>query len=222
MRSTRRSARHGAVAALAALSLVAASCGDDDTESADTDAAGSAPTPDATTAEGTGTPSTGGEMMEPTGPACGSIPEDGEGSFEGMADDAAATAASNNPELSTLVQAVMAADLVDTLNGEGPFTIFAPANAAFEPIPEADLTALLENKEQLTSVLTFHVVPEQFSSADLAEMGSAATVQGGELTFTAEGDSLSINDGQATVVCADVPTANATVHIIDGVLMPPS
>ena len=81
--------------------------------------------------------------LEPSGPACASVPTDGEGSFAGMADDPAATAASNNPELSTLVAAVGAAGLVDTLNGEGPFTIFAPANSAFAKLPAGDLDALL-------------------------------------------------------------------------------
>ena len=146
----------------------------------------------------------------------------GEGSFTGMADDPAATAASNNPELSTLVSAVQAAGLVDTLNGEGPFTIFAPANSAFAAIPEDDLAAVLADPSgQLTTILTYHVVAgEQLSSADLAELGTVTTVEGEDLTFSSAGGALTINDGQGTVVCADVPTANATVHIIDGVLMP--
>ena len=97
-------------------------------------------------------------MMGATGPACGSLPADGEGSLAGMADDPAATAASNNPELSTLVAAVTAAGLVDTLNGAGPFTIFAPVNAAFEKIPAADLDAVLADTDLLTSILTYHVV----------------------------------------------------------------
>ena len=139
-----------------------------------------------------------------------------------MADDPAATAASNNPALSTVVAAVQAAGLVDTLNGEGPFTIFAPANSAFEAIPAEDLEALLADPMgDLTSILTLHVVAGQrLSSADLAEVGSVATVNGEEITFAADGDALAVNGGQATVVCADVPTANATVHIIDGVLLP--
>ncbi len=163
-----------------------------------------------------------GAALEPSGPACSSIPNRGEGSFAGMADDPAATAASNNPELTTLVTAVQAAGLVDTLNGEGPFTIFAPANSAFAKIPPADLEAVLNDPTGLlTTILTYHVVAgEQLSSADLAEVGSVTTVQGDELTFTADGDTLAINGDQGTVVCADVPTANATVHIIDGVLMP--
>ena len=109
-----------------------------------------------------------GAAMEPSGPACASVPADGEGSFDGMADDPAATAASNNPELSTLVAAVGAAGLVDTLNGEGPFTIFAPANSAFAKVPAADLDALLADPTgALTDVLTLHVVAgESLSSTD--------------------------------------------------------
>jgi len=225
MNRTRKTRRFGLLAAVASLSLVAAACGDDEpsADSGATQDSGASQSTDAPqTTEGTAmTEDTGKASKGPTGPACGSVPKDGEGSFEGMADDPAATAASNNPELETLVAAVTAADLGDTLNGEGPFTIFAPANAAFEPIPEADLTALLEDKPALTNILTFHVVAgEKLSGAQLAENGTAMSVQGGELTFAMEGDSISINDGQATVVCADVPTANATVHIIDGVLMP--
>ena len=150
------------------------------------------------------------------------MPADGAGSFSGMAQDPAATAASNNPALSTLVTAVQTADLVDTLNGEGPFTIFAPANAAFEAIPADTLQAVLADQEQLTSILTYHVIAgEQMSSDDLVEAGSAVTVQGDELQFTEEGGSLVVN-GSANGVCVDVPTANATVHIIDAVLMPPA
>ncbi len=160
------------------------------------------------------------EMTEPTGVACSTVPADGEGSFAGMADDTAATAASNNPLLSTLVTAVTEADLVDTLNSDGPFTIFAPTNDAFAAIPEADLAAILADKDMLTSILTFHVVAgEKMSAADLIEAGSATTVNGAELTFAADGDALFIN-GSASSLCMDVPTANATVHIIDQVLVP--
>ena len=128
-----------------------------------------------------------GEMAEPSGAACASVPADGAGSFSGMAQDPAATAASNNPALSTLVTVVQTADLVDTLNGDGPFTIFAPANAAFEAIPADTLHAVLADQEQLTSILTYHVIAgEQMSSADLVEAGSAVTVQGDDLQFTEE------------------------------------
>jgi len=162
-----------------------------------------------------------GEIM-PTGVACSAVPTEGEGSFAGMADDTAATAASNNPLLSTLVTAVDAAGLVDTLNSDGPFTIFAPVNDAFAALPEDQLAAVLADTDLLTSVLTLHVIGgESLSSADLIAGGSFTTVNGEELTFAADGDALSVN-GAASTLCMDVPTANATVHIIDSVLLPGS
>jgi uncharacterized surface protein with fasciclin (FAS1) repeats len=151
------------------------------------------------------------------------LPEDGPGSADGMAQDPAATAASNNPELSTLVEAVTQAGLVDTLNDpEATYTIFAPANSAFEGIPEEDLNALLADQEALTEVLTFHVVGDQeLSLQELVDEGSVAVLQGGEVTIEAmDEQTVMINGQQAQVICADVETANATVHIIDGVLMP--
>jgi uncharacterized surface protein with fasciclin (FAS1) repeats len=170
-----------------------------------------------------GSESEGGGMTlaeGPVGPACESIPEDGEGSFSGMADDPAATAASNNPELSTLVTAATQAGLVDTLNGEGPFTIFAPANSAFAKIPEADMSAVMADNETLTSILTLHVVPgEILDGAMLSEMDSVPTVNGEEITIAPAGGSLEIN-GQAQVVCANIEVSNGVVHIIDSVMMP--
>ncbi len=161
-----------------------------------------------------------GAMMGATGPACEAVPADGEGSFAGMADDPAGTAASNNPVLSTLVSAVVAADLVDTLNSDGPFTIFAPTNDAFAAVPAEDLDAVLADTDLLTSVLTYHVIAgEKLSTDDLLAAGTATTVNGAELSFAAAGDSVSINDA-ANTVCMNVPTANAVVHIIDGVLLP--
>jgi uncharacterized surface protein with fasciclin (FAS1) repeats len=159
----------------------------------------------------------------PQGPLCATLPADGEGSIEGMADDPAATAAANNPELSTLTAAIEAAGLVDTLNGEGPFTIFAPSNEAFAAIPQADLDAVLADTEQLTGILSFHVIEgESLSAADLAAAGTATTVQGSDLTFTVEPDgTLSINDGAANVACSNIVVGNGTVHIIDQVLVPP-
>jgi len=200
------------IALTAALSFTAAACGSDE--------------PDAGSGDDTVTTEAmeDGEAMEddasgPTGPLCSAVPEEGEGSFDGMTDDPAATAASNNPALSTLVAAVTEAGLVDTLNGDGPFTIFAPADPAFEAFSEEELNGLLADTEALTAVLTFHVVAgEQLSSADLAGMESVETL-GGTVTLATEGDTLMVN-GQASVGCADVQTANATVHIIDAVLMP--
>jgi uncharacterized surface protein with fasciclin (FAS1) repeats len=116
---------------------------------------------------------------------------------------------------------VVEADLVDTLNSDGPFTIFAPTNDAFGALPEEDLNAVLADKDLLTSVLTYHVIAgEKLSSTDLIAAGTATTVNGAELTFAADSDVLTING--ATSLCVDVPTANATVHIIDTVLLPSS
>ena len=190
MRTRRTRTRNSAFAALAALTFVAAACGGDDEDSADETA------PAATEPMTTDPMTTQPMATTPSGPACGAVPPEGEGSFAGMADDPAATAASNNPELSTLVTAVGAAGLVDTLNGPGPFTIFAPVNAAFEMIPPADLDAVLADTDVLTSILTYHVVPERLSSSELAEAGTVATVNGAELDVALDGDALSINGGQ--------------------------
>jgi uncharacterized surface protein with fasciclin (FAS1) repeats len=213
-----------ALTAIAALSLVAAACGDDDDAAP---AATTRPAPATTMAPADSVMSESmsdtmsDEMSamadEPFGPACAAVPADGEGSFGGMADDPAATAASNNPVLSTLVSAVMEAGLVDTLNGDGPFTIFAPTNDAFAALPPADLEAVLADKDLLTQILTYHVIAGQsLTAADLGAAGEEATVEGDALTFGADGTTVN----GANVVCSDVTTANATVHIVDTVLMP--
>jgi uncharacterized surface protein with fasciclin (FAS1) repeats len=158
----------------------------------------------------------------PTGVACAAVPTEGDGSVGGMADDPVGTAASNNPLLTTLVSAVGAAGLVDTLNTGGPFTVFAPINTAFAKIPTDTLNGVLADTDALTSILTYHVIPEQLSGADLVAGGTFTTVNGAELTVAQSGDTLVVNDGAAAVLCADVPTANATVFLIDTVLMPPA
>ncbi len=160
-----------------------------------------------------------------SGPGCAAVPTEGEGSFDGMADDPAATAASNNPQLSTLAAAVEAAGLTDTLNGEGPFTIFAPSNSAFGKIPPADLEGVLADPEGvLTDILTLHVIAgQQLSTSDLVEAGTVDSLAG-TLTIDQFGDRVTVDagSGQAIVVCGDIQTANATVHIIDSVLLPGS
>lgn len=206
-----------ALTAIATLSLVAAACGDDD----DSEPAAATEQSPATAAPAESAMSEeAGQMAgQPFGPACSAVPADGEGSFGGMADDPAATAASNNPVLSTLVTAVMQAGLADTLNSEGPFTIFAPTNDAFAAIPQADLEAVLADKDVLTNILTYHVVAgESLKASDLATAGELTTVEGDALTFGSDGTTVN----GANVVCSDVTTANATVHIIDSVLMPPA
>lgn len=149
---------------------------------------------------------------------------DGGGSIVGMSQDPVAVAASNNPLLTTLVAAVSGqlnadVNLVDTLNGS-EFTVFAPVDDAFAKLDPATVESLKlpENAALLSSILTYHVVPGQILPADIA--GTQTTVQGGTVEVTGSGDALMVND--ATVICGGVHTANATVYLIDSVLMPAS
>ena len=157
---------------------------------------------------------------EQFGDACSAVPADGEGSFEGMADDPVATAASNNPVLSTLVTAVTAANLGDTLNSAEDITVFAPTNDAFEAMDQETLTAAMDDPTGLLStVLTGHVVegritPDMLAGEHETLAGTTITVEGSDEDFTVNGDAM--------VVCGNVETANATVYIIDGVLLPPA
>ena len=117
----------------------------------------------------------------------------------------------------TLVTAVTAAELVETLKGDGPFTVFAPNDAAFGKIPSGDLEALLADKEKLTSVLTYHVVPGKLMASDVAGLSSAKTAQGQSLAIdTTDG----VKVGGARVVKADIVTSNGVIHVIDTVVMP--
>ena len=159
------------------------------------------------------------------GPGCSSyaaqVP-DGPGSVMGMAQDPVAVAASNNPLLTTLTAAVSGklnpnVNLVDTLNG-GEFTVFAPTDAAFAKIDPATIDKLKTDSDLLTKILTYHVVPGQASPE--AVIGSHKTVQGANVTVTGGGQAIKVNN--ASVVCGGVQTANATVYMIDTVLMPPS
>jgi uncharacterized surface protein with fasciclin (FAS1) repeats len=154
------------------------------------------------------------------GTGCAAVPATGDGSFSGMAQDPAATAASHNPVLSTLVSAVTAAKLADTLNGPGPFTIFAPANDAFGKIDTTTLnTVLADPNGALTKILTYHVVAGQKLDADaLVNAGTETTVNGGMVKISESNGTMMVND--AKVICGNVKTANATVFIIDSVLMP--
>ncbi|GGZ50579.1 lipoprotein [Streptomyces inusitatus] len=155
---------------------------------------------------------------KPFGTACQSVPKEGSGSFDGMAKDPVATAASNNPALSTLVTAVKKAGLVDTLNNAEGITVFAPTNDAFAKIPKADLDKVLADKDLLTKVLTYHVVGETLAPEQLRS-GSFETLQKGMITTAGADEAYTVNES-AKVVCGNVTTANATVHIVDTVLMP--
>ncbi|USY23518.1 fasciclin domain-containing protein [Nocardiopsis exhalans] len=208
-----------ASAAAAALAFGLTACGDMDDTGTETETGSAEETEengmDEDNDEGTEGMATAGENF---GPGCAEVPEDGDGSFEGMAQDPVATAASNNPLLSTLVTAVGEADLVDTLNSAEDITVFAPTNDAFDKIPEEDLNALLEDQEQLTEVLTYHVVEGRHAPEDL-EDGTFTSLQGQEVTTEGAGEEFTVND-DSQVVCGNVQTSNATVYIVDTVLMP--
>ncbi|MGW7455607.1 fasciclin domain-containing protein [Streptomyces sp. NPDC054787] len=209
----RRTAIAVAAAALLPFSLAACSDSGSDTKANAPAAAGDEGRTDAGTPAGDDT--TGDK---PFGPACAGVPKDGAGSFDGMAKDPVATAASNNPALSTLVAAVKKAGLVDTLNNAEDITVFAPTNDAFAKIPKADLDKVLADKEQLTKILTYHVVGQKLTPQQL-ENGSFETLQKGMVTTTGSGGVYKANNS-ANVVCGNVKTANANVYIVDTVLMP--
>ncbi|MEV6357880.1 fasciclin domain-containing protein [Streptomyces hydrogenans] len=204
-----------AVTAAALLPLSLAACSDSDGNTKAAPSAG--PEEAAKTSESTPSDSAMTDD-QPFGPACAGVPKEGAGSFDGMAKDPVATAASNNPALSTLVAAVKQAGLVDTLNNAENITVFAPTNDAFAKIPKADLDKVLADKATLTKILTYHVVGEKLTPKQL-ENGSFETLQKGMITTKGSGESYTVND-TSKVVCGNVKTANANVYIVDTVLMP--
>lgn len=209
----------GSLGLAAALSIGVVACGSDSNDSSSS-SGGSTGT---TMMSGTTMAPEMGSLTEANfGPGCAAVPATGAGSFSGMAADPAATAASNNPALSTLVSAVKAAGLVDTLNGEGPFTIFAPTNDAFAKIPAATLNGVMADPQgALTKILTYHVIAGQSLNAQqLADAGTEKTVEGSEVKIAKSGDTIEVN-GTSAVVCGNVKVGNGTVQIIDTVLMPP-
>ena len=217
MRSIKKLATTGAV--VAALSLTAA-CGSD-SGSDDADTTPAADSSSATTDDSMGDDAAAGLV----GPACDDYAKavpDGAGSVEGMSKDPVAVAAGNNPMLKTLTAAVSGqlnpkVDLVDTLNGD-EFTVFAPVDDAFAKLPKKTVAALSKpaGAKTLTTVLTYHVVPGQMAPSEIT--GMQKTVQGGSVDVTGSGDNLKVNG--ANVLCGGVQTANATVYLIDQVLMP--
>ncbi|MCY0949416.1 fasciclin domain-containing protein [Streptomyces sp. H27-S2] len=202
-----------AVAAAAVLPFTLAAC----SESGKDSAAGSTASTDSSASQ-PATPDASMATDKPFGPACAGVPADGAGSFDGMAKDPVATAASNNPALSTLVAAVKQAGLVDTLNNAKDITVFAPTNDAFAKIPKADLDKVLADKATLTKILTYHVVGEKLTPKQL-ENGSFDTLEKTKVTTAGSGEAYKVN-GTSSVVCGNVKTANANVYIVDTVLMP--
>jgi len=228
----------------AALALTLAACGSSsDTATSSTSAAAASTSAAATSEAMTSEAMTSGEMSSDAmssdamssgdmaapaalvGAGCADyaaqVPT-GAGSVEGMALDPVATAASNNPLLTTLVAAVSGkvnpgVDLVNTLNN-GEFTVFAPVDTAFAKIDSGTMTTLTTDSALLSKILTYHVIAGQLSPSEI--VGTHATVEGGTVTVTGSGDNLKVND--ATVVCGGVKTKNATVYLIDTVLTPPA
>ncbi len=206
-----------AIAVLSAgLAFGAAACG-----SSGTSASSGSSTPSSSSSSASAMPTQSAQTASaPFGPACSAVPSSGSGSFQGMSTAPVATAASNNPVLSTLVTAVKKANLVDTLNSAKGITVFAPENSAFAAIPPATLKKVLADKAELTKILTYHVVGAKVTAGQFASGMSAKTLEGGNVTLAKMGSTYTVNG--AKVVCGDVSTANATVYIINSVLMPKS
>jgi uncharacterized surface protein with fasciclin (FAS1) repeats len=209
------------LAAVAGLALSTAACGSSD--SASTSATTSAAAPAASASATPSATASDMAMAGPVGAGCAdyakAVPT-GAGSVDGMAKDPVAVAASNNPLLTTLVSAVSGklnpkVNLVDTLNG-GEFTVFAPVDDAFKKIDAATINTLKTDDKLLTSILTYHVVAGQISPD--AVVGEQTSVQGGKLTVAGTPENLTVNGNK--VICGGVKTANATVYLIDGVLLP--
>lgn len=225
-RSTVR--RASGIAALAlTMSVGLAACGDDSSEDSN-DGTSSPDTSESADSGMSEDPSMGessdGAMEDTTfGEACDQIPSSGAGSLEGMTVDPVATAASNNPLLSQLVGAVgIVPGLADTLNSAPELTVFAPYNPAFEAIDPATMESLTADPEALGAILGYHVLPERLEPDEIA--GTYASFAGPDVTV--DGDSSGMTVGaegtEATVLCGGIQTANATVYVIDSVLMPPA
>lgn len=123
-------------------------------------------------------------------------------------------------DFTTLATALQAAGLVDTLKGEGPFTVFAPTDAAFAALPEGTLEALLNDKDQLTAVLTYHVVAGEVTAAEVVKLDSAKTVQGQDVDIDVNGSTVMVDN--AKVVKTDIMASNGVIHVIDAVILPQS
>ena len=211
------------VAVLSAVAMTTACGSDEPADTASGDTASSTPMEEESPMQESGGTDPAANLV---GPGCEQYAEqvpDGAGSVEGMAQDPVAVAASNNPLLKTLTAAVSGqlnpkVDLVDTLNGD-EFTVFAPIDDAFAKLPKKTVKALgtPAGAETLSTVLTYHVVPGQMTPEELAG-STQTTVQGGDVEVTGSGDALKVND--ANVICGGVQTANATVYLVDAVLMP--
>ncbi|SEB91793.1 Uncaracterized surface protein containing fasciclin (FAS1) repeats [Paramicrobacterium humi] len=213
-----------AIAAAATLGLAACSSSGSGDMTGDTSKDQSQSTPKEDSSSDAGMADPAADLVGPGCQAYADEVPDGPGSIEGMSADPVAVAASNNPMLTTLVSAVSGklnpdVNLVDTLNGD-EFTVFAPVDDAFAKLDPATVDSLKtpEGADMLKTILTYHVVPGQIAPDAIA--GEHETVEGESLEVTGSGDDLMVGD--ASVICGGVHTANATVYLIDSVLMPPS
>lgn len=152
------------------------------------------------------------------GPACSQIPASGPGSVEDMADSPVGTAAKDNPLLSTLAGAAERAGLLDTLDSAQDVTVFAPANAAFQNVDASRLARLMADPQSLGDVLRYHVVQQRLTPEQVT--GTHTTLSGRQLTVAGSGENMTVGANKAKVLCGNVQTANATIYVIDGVLLP--
>jgi uncharacterized surface protein with fasciclin (FAS1) repeats len=211
----RKITRTTALAATAlALTLGLAACGDDDSDA-------KSETTSSSTPMASETPSMTEEAMPASGafgPGCDALPKSGPGSAAQMAGEPVATAASGSELLSTLVAAVTAADLGATLNEAEALTVFAPTNEAFAAVGKEALDDLLADKAALTKVLTHHVVAGQLGPDEVG--GTHETLNGDTIEVQGSGEEWTVGDEMANVICGNVATKNATVYVIDKVLLP--
>jgi uncharacterized surface protein with fasciclin (FAS1) repeats len=205
-----------AVAAVLAVGMAACSSG----QAPSATAPSAAPPPSAAAANGVTT------AADTFGPACSQLPQgDTPGGLNAMGPQPVATAASTNPLLTKLVAAVKATNLVDTLNTAPAITVYAPADPAFNALGDATVNALLKDPAKLSPILQYHVVGKRYDKDGLLQAGTTTQLAGGTVTVKAAGEGVTLTDGKnqtANVLCGNIPTKNATVFVIDKVLMPAS
>lgn len=209
----------GVTALALTMSFSVAACGSDDSSEASASDNATAQSSDSgsdSSSDSSESTDASDAAAQTFGPGCSAIPKSGDGSFDGMATAPVASAASANPLLTTLVTAVGKAGLVDTLNSADALTVFAPTDDAFAKIPEDTLNSVLKDKKTLTAILTHHVLAGQMGPDDI--VGTQTTLNKDEVTVKGDTDGMTV-DG-AKVLCGNIPTANATVYVIDSVLMP--
>ncbi|WP_182880307.1 MULTISPECIES: fasciclin domain-containing protein [unclassified Microbispora] len=213
-----------AFAALTAALSMSAACGSQGGDSAApvavnetaTDMTTETPTTSAEPSEGASATPSASAAASPVGPACASLPASGKGSPAELAKVPVGAALSDIPSLSTLARVVKKAGLAETLNSAQDITVFAPTNEAFGKIPKNQLDQLLTNRKSLRGLLAYHVVKGRKAPADLK--GELTSLEGRKLTVSGAAPSLKVND--AAVTCGNLATSNATVYLVDKVLMP--